>query len=148
MSLERSKFSSCGATGSGCYRIVIDWCGIITLWASKQDLNATLTLFPILEKTKILLKDTRRQGRTVSDRDRQESTRTLKKVPQIWANTDRRRQGATLTCFAPKRKVARSNRAVGARTVPAEVGFVSPLPFLLLIRGSSPVFYGAAVRSV
>ena len=74
---------------------------LLTLRPPKKDLYSTSTLFPFLEKTKIKLKDDLRQGRTIRDKYRQVSTRTLKKVPYLPTNTDTERQGTTAKRFAP-----------------------------------------------
>ena len=107
----------------------------LSLGPAKKDLNSTATLFPFLEKTKIKLKDDRRQGRTVRDRNRQESTRTLKKVPYPATNTDTERQEATAKRFAPKRKVARSNRV--RNMIEGRISGKGSPAFLILISGLS-----------
>ncbi len=96
---------------------------LLSLSPAKKDLNSTATLFPFLEKTKIKLKDDYRQGRTVRDRNRQESTRTLKKVPHSATNTDTERQEATARCLAPKRQVGGSTPLRDTKSPKAEFAF-------------------------
>ena len=76
--------------------------GILARKAANKDLYATSALFPFLEKTKIELINGRRTGKTDSDKYRQVSTRTLKKVPHLSTNIDTERQVTTAKSLAPK----------------------------------------------
>ena len=76
--------------------------GILARKAANKDLYATSAHFPFLEKTKIELINGRRTGKTDSDKYRQVSTRTLKKVPHLSTNIDTERQVTTAKSLAPK----------------------------------------------